>query len=56
MILCHLYNLSIEAKNFTSLIKRCNVTTDKILYQKRSDLYKLTKYVNIKLYAINVMR
>ena len=53
-----LYNVrdpSTASKHFKTLIKKCNVNTDKILHQKGSGLYELTKHANILLYAINIV-
>ena len=55
MILFKLKDPSTARNHFKVLCKKSNVTTDKILHQKSSGLYELTKHANIMLYAINIV-
>ena len=55
MILFKLKDLSTASHHFKVLCKKSDVTTDKILHQKSSGLYELTKHANIMLYAINIV-
>ena len=54
-IMFRVTNSNTAAKHFKSLCEKTNVMTDKILHQKSSGLYELTKHAHIMQYAINIV-
>ena len=54
-ILSRMRNKNVVGKHYKNLFNLCDVLTDKLLHQKSSGLYELTRHGNVLEYAIKIV-